>query len=177
MITKEWKFFKKLLSVQTVTKSFSFWITQKVYILYIFFKQKLPKIVLMLKRMIKISQIMSFKMTVKKMTVFTPLSPQKSSLEYQEEKETQPPPPPNISGSSYTKKESRGKSSKWQKGRPGKRRRCADAEDKEQVVPGRQQAQGLYMWPGNARQKVIYRAAGTCWRLNPASDKSEQIYN
>ena len=175
MITKERKFFEKLLSVQTVTKSFSFWITQKVYILYIFFKQKLPKIVLMLKRMIKISQIMSFKMTVKKMS-FYPTLPSKIIPEYQEEKETQRPP--HICGSSHTKKESRGKSSKWQKGRrPGKHRRCADAEDKEQGGSRQTAGPGSLHVLGNARQKDIYRAAGTCWRLNLASHKGEQIYN
>ena len=44
----------------------------------------------MLKRMIKISQIMSFKIRVKKMTVFTPLSPQKSSQNIKEKKRLNP---------------------------------------------------------------------------------------
>ena len=84
----------------------------------------------MLKRRIKISQIMSFKMTAKKMTVFTPLSPQKSS------QNTKKKNPPYICGSSYTKMESRGKSPKWEWGgdQANSSGVATDPKDKEQTA-------------------------------------------
>ena len=100
----------------------------------------------MLKRMIKISQIMSFKMTVKKMS-FYPTLPSKIVPEYQEEKETQPPPPPTSVVPATQRRKAEGRAASDRRG--GDQANTGGVQTlrtRSRVVPGRQQAQGLYTY-------------------------------
>lgn len=108
------------------------------------------------------------------MTVFTLLSPQKSSQNIKKKKRRNPPTSV-VPATQRRKAEGRAASDREEETR--QTQGCADAEDKGQGGSRQTAGSGSLHTLGNARQKGIYRAAGTCWKLNLASHKSEQIYN